>query len=64
MANPASARICGGRMEIRFRAVAATEDGEAVVHLSADCALWDGQPVSEVVAEALAVTWFAAQDDD
>lgn len=56
--------VCGGRMQLVFRAVAAIEDGEHVVHLVPHRALWDGQPISPIVAEALAITWHAAHDDD
>lgn len=54
--------VCGGRMQLLFRAVARTDGGEVVTELVPHRALWDGQPVSEVVAEALAITWYEAQD--
>ncbi|MDX3044086.1 hypothetical protein PV383_44040 [Streptomyces caniscabiei] len=60
----ASALVCGGRMEIQFRTVAAVEDGKAVVHLVPHRALWDGQPVSDIVAEALAIAWCSAEAPD
>lgn len=63
MSTP-TAFVCGGRMQLLFRTVAAIEDGEPVMQLVPDRALWDGQPVSDVVAEALAITWYEVQDDD
>ena len=59
-----TAFVCGGRMELMFRPVAAIEDGVPVFHMVPDRALWDGQPVSDVLAEALAITWYEAQEDD
>lgn len=59
-----TAFVCGGRMQLVFRMVASVEDGEAVAQLVPYRALWDGQPVSDVVAEALAITWYEAQDDE
>lgn len=63
MSTP-TAFVCGGRMQLLFRTVAAIEDGEPVMQLVPDRALWDGQPVSDVVAEALAITWYEVQDAD
>lgn len=60
----ATAQVCGGRMTLMFRSVASMEDGELVAQLVPYRALWDGQPVSDVVAEALAITWYEAQDDE
>lgn len=63
MSTP-TAFVCGGRMQLVFRPVASVEDGEAVVQLVPHRALWDGQPVSDVVAEALAITWYEAEHAD
>lgn len=62
--STASAYVCGGRMQLLFRSIAFVENGEAVAQLVPYRALWDGQPVSDVVAEALAITWYEAQDAD
>jgi hypothetical protein len=51
-------------MQLHFRTVAAVEDGQAVFHLVPHRALWDGQPISDVLAEALAITWYEAEGDD
>lgn len=63
MSTP-TAFVCGGRMQLVFRMVTSVEDGEVVTQLVPHRALWDGRPVSDVVAEALAITWYDAQDDD
>ena len=64
MSNAPTAFVCGGRMQLDFRPVAAVEDGQAVFHLVPHRALWDGQPISDVLAEALAITWYEAEGDD
>lgn len=64
MSDDPTAFVCGGRMQLHFRTVAAIEDGEAVMHLVPHRALWDGQPITDVLAEALAITWHAAQEDE
>lgn len=60
----AVARICGGHLVVAFTTRARVVDGRVVVTLAGHRAYWDGLPVSDVVAEALAVAWCAAQDDD
>ncbi len=59
-----TARLCDGHLEADFAVRSALEDGRCVVILSGPrAARWDGEPVSLVVAEALAVAWYAAEDD-
>lgn len=58
-----TARLCGGHLEADFAIRSAVRDGRYVVTLSGPCETrWDGEPVDEVVAEALAVAWHAAED--
>lgn len=63
-----STRICGGHLEIEFNTINAVQGTELVVGLTPRAMRWDGEEVSDVVAEALALTWCAAhpadEDDD
>lgn len=55
------ARICGGHLEIEFvtdpDGTHRIEDGELAVTVSPGRMWWDGEEVSDVVAEASAVAW-------
>lgn len=62
MANT-SARLCGGHLTVEFDTQPLAVDGLALV-VSSRRMLWDGEPVSPVVAEALALAWHAAEDDE
>lgn len=66
-----STRICGGHLEIEFvtdpDGPARTEDGAMVISMTPGRMWWDGEEVSEVVAEATAVAWCEvnpADDED
>jgi hypothetical protein len=61
-----SMRICGDRLEVEFEPdePERSPDGAMVVSRMVPARmLWDGVPVSEVVAEALALTWMAVHSD-
>lgn len=57
------ARACGGHLVIEFAADTRVEDGVPVLGLTPHRFLWDGEEVPDVVAEALRITWWAAQPD-
>lgn len=59
-----SIRLCGGRLEVNLRTRYARVDGQLVVTFCGmRCARWDGEPVSDVIAEALAIAWEAAEGE-
>lgn len=60
----ASVSLCDGHLVVDFtsRTIGVT-NGHLEVALSPQRMCWDGEPVSEVVAEALALTWSAASDE-
>lgn len=61
-----STRICGGHLEIEFASgTGRAEDGSLIVDLEPTGRMWwDGEEVSEVVAEATVIAWCQAEGED
>ena len=63
-----STLICGGHLKVEFvtdaDAPERTEDGALALNLTPGRLWWDGEEVSEVVAEATAIAWLDVNDED